>query len=49
MFNHKVDEDRPQVCAFWVARQDFVKHGTTSLYVAIPELQLRKLCDHINT
>lgn len=47
MFNHKINKDGPQVCAFWVACQDFVKHGATSLRITVPELQLSKLCDHI--
>lgn len=49
MFDHKIDKDRPEVCAFWVARQDFVKHGATSLCITVPELHLSKLCDHIYT
>lgn len=49
MLNHKINKDGPQVRAFWVACQDFVKHGATSLRIAVPELQLSKLCDHIYT
>lgn len=49
MFDHEVDEDGPEVCTFWIARQDFVKHGTTFLCIAIAELQLSELADHIHT
>lgn len=49
MFDHEVDEDGPEVCAFWVARQDFVKHGATFLCITITELQLSELADHIHT
>lgn len=49
MSDHEVDEDGPEVCAFRVARQDFVKHGATFLCITITELQLSKLADDIHT
>lgn len=49
MFDHEVDEDGPEVCAFRVARQDFVKHGATFLCITITELQLSELADDIHT
>lgn len=49
MFDHEVNEDGPEVCAFRVACQDFVKHGATFLCIAVTELQLGELCNHINT
>lgn len=49
MFDHEVDEDRPEVCTFGVAGQDFVKHGVTPLHVTITKLQLRELANHIHT
>lgn len=49
VFDHKIDEDWPEVCTFGVACQDFVKHGTTSLCITIPELQLGELTNHIHT
>lgn len=49
MFDHEVDENRPQVGTFWVCAQDFVKHVATSLYITVTELQLSELGDHIHT
>lgn len=49
MFDHEVDEDGPQVGAFRVACQDFVKHGATFLRITITVLELSELGDHIHT
>lgn len=49
MFDHEVDENRPQVGTFWVCAQDFVKHVATSLYITVTKLQLSELGDHIHT
>lgn len=49
MFDHEVDENRPQVGTFWVCGQDFVKHVATSLYITVTKLQLSELGDHIHT
>lgn len=49
MFDHEVDENRPQVGTFWVGGQDFVKHVATSLNITVTKLQLSELGDHIHT
>lgn len=49
MFDHEVDEDRPEIGTFRIACQDFVKHGATFLYITITELQLSELGDHVHT
>lgn len=48
VFHHQVYEDWPQVCAFGVAAEDFVKHGLGSLRVAILKLQPGKFGDQVH-
>lgn len=42
MLHHQVNKDRPQVCAFGVAAQDFLKHGRSSFFVPVLELKPSK-------
>lgn len=49
VLDHEVDEDRPQVCALGVAAQHLVEHAAASLGVAVAELQLSELSDHVHT
>lgn len=49
MFDREVDENRPQISTFGVACQHFVKHDATFLCIAVTELQLSELGNHIHT
>lgn len=49
MFDREVDENRPQISTFGIACQDFVEHGSTFLCIAVTELQLSELGNHIHT
>lgn len=49
VFDLEVDEDGPQVRPLGITRQDLVQHVPTRLWIAVTELQLSKLGNHIDT
>ena len=48
VLDHEVDEDGPQARALGVAAQHLVQHDLAFLHVAVPELQLGKLGNHVH-